>query len=70
MERRRGEQAKHGRRGKESDGGRMEVGRRDDEEEGSRGIKVHRFPVSLGHAHENFNQALQITASCLSQHMH
>lgn len=48
----------------------MEVGRRDDEEEGSGGIEVHRFPVSLGHAHENFNQALQITASCLSQHMH
>lgn len=24
----------------------------------------------LGHAHENFNQALQITASSLSEHIH
>lgn len=47
----------------------MDVRRRDDEEEGRRGIEDHGFPVSLGHAHENFNQALQITASCLSQHM-
>lgn len=29
------------------------------------GFVGHRFPVSLGHAHENFNQASQITASCL-----